>query len=111
MMINYKYMFQIRSCVFWAQRQVLIIIALSFVLETIDCLDCPPTNHSTSRIRYIELEGILVPLEKSLFPWSTTNKSDTCSGNMNTTATTGPPPHVPAELVADVLARVGTLIE
>ena len=70
------------------QWQLLIFfIALSSNVKTIHCLNCSPTNRTD--IRYVELEGIQIPLKKNFIPWATTKNSDTCSvGGNATTATT-----------------------
>jgi Chalcone isomerase-like len=80
-------MFPARVCVLWTQRQLLLVLALSLLVESMECLDCPKPNRSNF-IQYVEVEGIQIPLEKSFMPWSTTNNSDACSTNMNTTAAT-----------------------
>jgi hypothetical protein len=79
-----------KRCVSIVQRQILLFfIALTFAIEIVECLACPQTNNTKS-IRHIELEGIRIPLEKTLTPWSATNISDEfCSAyNVDTLTTT-----------------------
>ena len=71
-------MFPLRFCGAFAQRQLfLCFISLSLAVLTMDCAEA---NHSNN-FRYIELEGVQIPLEKTLLPWATTKNSDSCSAN------------------------------
>jgi hypothetical protein len=64
----------------WEPFIYLVFVTFFLVIvETVVCVEVPQPG-------YIELEGIRIPLEKSLM-WATTNNSDTCSISMNGTTT------------------------
>ena len=80
-------MFPIRLCVLSTRWQLLLFIALSIVVETVDSLVCPQQQPNNSNdIRYVEIEGVQIPSEKSFLPWVTVNNSDAFSASINETA-------------------------